>query len=577
MCGRLADLPRLNIVALLFLSTVVWRPCVFGYSPLERGISGRAGVHNLRIRALQQDSKRRAMELVREAHRLEQQGKLREALEKYRESLRLEGDPFIQEYVKALEKKLTQANPPSIPQDVSPQDPDIAEKRGSRRIEEVLGTLDLALPMLKFHPFQGNLSEEKLKGEEDVRVRVRDLKTEFDPGGGLEMDWGRLKEILLSAAGRPGSLSEADIEARIAALKSPLTIEELAFRLKPGEDLLVLESMKNLRANLTILGKKKQSVPRLNRMLHIANLSFKDFDFSGFSSDAERGGLARILSRMEVQAENITLNIHPFALPAEKGMVFAMESLRLKESLGSGLMDALLSDGTGGLGLAGFLELCSPLTMELDLQKLSFTEGSVPGGSEGRLDSFLLRGELASAETGLGHRAGLTLNLGGLAVQDAQHTELPKLMNLQNLNLELGLDRVSSVLLKILTDRKPGDSPESVRRSLLNELGRTRPRLSIALDPLAHALGTLTMRGELTMTEQGAPEGQATAVLSSPSEFERRLRAAGGKIPAKTLERISVFIANFFRSSAYSEGRMTFEIRGDEPGFYYLNGEKKRF
>lgn len=111
---------------------------------------------------------------------------------------------------------------------------------------------------------------------------------------------------------------------------------------------------------------------------------------------------------------------------------------------------------------------------------------------------------------------------------------------------------------------------------MMNELIQSKPIISFSLSPLEHHLGKLEAEGQFQIHQlQAPPPGKATATLYDLAGLEDRIKKEN-ILQAEKVKGILDIIRQYFVQDKKGNGKLTFEVREEEP-YLFLNDKPIKF
>lgn len=178
---------------------------------------------------------------------------------------------------------------------------------------------------------------------------------------------------------------------------------------------------------------------------------------------------------------------------------------------------------------------------------------------------------------------GVAVDLQDLSLISAENKVLEILGNIKHCKKEFNLDRLSPSLIQAYVElMKISQSVrmEAVEETaaemsayglrIMNELIQSKPIISFSLSPMEHRLGKLEAEGQFQMHQlQEPPPGKATATLYDLAGLEDRINKEN-ILQAEKVKGILDIIRQYFVQDKKGNGKLTFEVREEEP-YLFLN------
>lgn len=178
---------------------------------------------------------------------------------------------------------------------------------------------------------------------------------------------------------------------------------------------------------------------------------------------------------------------------------------------------------------------------------------------------------------------GIAGDLQDSSLISKENKVLEILGNIKQLKKEFNIDRLSPSLIQAYVElRKISQSVqmEAVEESvaemsayglrIMNELTQSRPIISFSLSPMEHRFGKLEAEGQFQIHQmQKPPPGKATATLYDLAGLEDRINKEK-ILQAEKVKGILDIIRQYFVQDKKGNGKLTFEVREEEP-YLFLN------
>jgi len=178
---------------------------------------------------------------------------------------------------------------------------------------------------------------------------------------------------------------------------------------------------------------------------------------------------------------------------------------------------------------------------------------------------------------------GIAVELQNSSIISAENKVLEILGKIKQQKKEFNIDRLSPPLIQtyieligISQSLQMGATEEAAAKMsaygfrIMNELIQSKPIISFSLSPLEHHLGKMEAEGQFQIHQlQGPPPGKATATLYDLAGLEDRIKKEN-ILEAEKVKGILDIIRQYFVQDKKGNGKLTFEVREEEP-YLFLN------
>lgn len=182
---------------------------------------------------------------------------------------------------------------------------------------------------------------------------------------------------------------------------------------------------------------------------------------------------------------------------------------------------------------------------------------------------------------------GSTWSLKNLSLNLPDKKEIELFGKINEMNMNFSLENISADfgkayfdLVKKSMDLPKGEDKDQLKEEqtgrvmgLLGELMKSQPVIKFSISPLKHHYGEMAASANFSMPAMMTPAGKAEVKILKVKDILEKLKADQMISPEKLTE-IEGTIKKFFIVDANGDGTLTFEIKADQPGKYFLNGNE---
>jgi hypothetical protein len=373
----------------------------------------------------------------------------------------------------------------------------------------------------------------------------------------------------------------------------PLVMKQLVMLYRPSEKNLKLKSAQDIKCDLVLSELLADLDPpgmtihyQLDRavfegydissLIEAQDKSFQDV-LTGFVSSNNKmnmnaQGFSMKFSGRGKQAETIDFSLKSMetSFQAEPGLVMAF----LKNEGVDEIVSGLLGKKVAAVDLKAVFE---GMDFELDSAKEKIKAGFQKGGFSYSLvpsqnkDVFDFKSEWSMEG----------LNTEGMPEQIEIFSRLNEMtFEFSVYSLSPGFMRAYFDLVKTAQSmnraREAETQQEMMKKgpALAGEFIKTKPMVKVSISPLDHYLGKIEAYGEFQFIQMGPPIGKAEAIIQDISKMEQNIRQA---FPPQRAQAFLKWIKQIFRVDDNGQGKMVFELKKQDPEYFYLNGEKHPF
>jgi len=358
---------------------------------------------------------------------------------------------------------------------------------------------------------------------------------------------------------------------------------------KLGYNLLLSEIMSAFKSRQTEEGKE---APDMRIHYYLERIDLEGYDISALL-DAQDKSFEEVLTEFVASNNEMKVKAGGFKVDVsdQKGNIKTIEaSLESMESFfqsEAGLVAAFLQKQDSVDILSDLLEKKEPLiaikieaagmdflvetskqNIKAGLERAGFSYSLKPSHEGDYLD-FRSEWNMGSLETeGIPEKTSIFTKLNEVNVK----------FSIENLSPEF----ISAYFDLVKTSQSAGTAEQAAVQqeiamkglALVSLLVESKPVIKISLSPLDHYFGVIQAQGEFQFIQMGPPVGKAEAKIMDMEQMEQNITQT---FPPDRAQAVINWIKQMFQADDAGQGKMTFEIKRDDPSHFYLNGEKHAF
>ncbi|MBD3179233.1 MAG: hypothetical protein GF417_06360 [Candidatus Latescibacteria bacterium] len=407
-------------------------------------------------------------------------------------------------------------------------------------------------------------------------------------------------------------LKETALGENIKEQKVPIAIDEIAFLYKPKEDYLECLYMKGMHfkwdlADMVKLpdSTMKEGAPEMDLDFRAGKMQFTDYNLSPMLT-YKGDDIWEFAEKFMEHNQSVNSVMKDFTYkinlsdigkgeqePGDLNMEFSIGEMSFtQKSISTFFVNLYRKDATIP-NLDELLDKGEPLfDMNASMKEMNF---SFSGVDEGEKVSG--KGALADAEVSYYVKPdeekthfnfGLDYHLGAVELdipaEDAKEA-VEIIEGLERLNLDFSLKHLSPQLVKTYLEMTrdnitmQGD-PEKMKQAaagsgqqLLGQLMQSQPVLSVSISPLEHEIGKMELNADFSMPAMMTPDGKAVVKIYDLEKVLTAIKNMKG-FSEQDFNNFSQWAAMMLRTDDQGNGVMTFEMKQEEPGVRYLNGQR---
>lgn len=388
--------------------------------------------------------------------------------------------------------------------------------------------------------------------------------------------------------------------------KIPISAKEIVFQYGPNESYLELVSVKDIYMVFSSSGptgaadetKNNSPLPGMAAKMSIGNVSFKNYDISPCLDTKATDLMELVIECLrknpssESRVEQIAYEINFLSRELKKiSLHMNMEKIEGRQKA---LADAFVSLYRKGGQIPDFskalkkAEVLFDLEMNGSLFKVSVKENENLLG-EGTIDIMSLSYFLKPDETRAFFIYGFDWDFKNLKLSIPGNKEIEMLGQVNELGMKLSLENLSAAfvqayfgLVKKNMEMSAALDKEKLRQqqmtmgfTIASEFMKSKPVIKFSLSPFKHRLGELEAQFDFQFCNFMAPP-QGKAVVKIPQLEAILLKLKEDILSPKTLEFLSGLVTKYVRVDEKGDGTVTFEIKADQPGKFFLNDKLLR-
>lgn len=382
----------------------------------------------------------------------------------------------------------------------------------------------------------------------------------------------------------------------------PIQMGKMVMIYEPAEKNLQLKSAEKLEYTLLLSEimaafksqqmKEGQEAPELTARYYLESIDLEGYDM-GALLDAQEKSFEEVLTEfitsnneMKVKAEGFKVDVAD-----QKGDIktieVSMESMESFFQAESGLVTAFLQKQDSVDIISALLEKKAPLidikvgADGLDLL-VNTSEQSIKAGLESVGFSYSLK----PSQDGDHFDFSSEWNMGSLKAEGIPE-KASIFTKINEVNAKFSIENLSPEFINAYLDMiKTGQSARAAKdpavqqemamkgMALVSQLIESKPIIKISLSPLDHYFGVIQAQGEFQFIRMGPPVGKAEAKIPDMDQMEQKVTQT---LNPERAQAVITWIKQMFQVDDAGQGKMTFEIRKDDPSHFYLNGEKHAF
>ncbi len=391
----------------------------------------------------------------------------------------------------------------------------------------------------------------------------------------------------------------------IPEMKIPFEAEEVSLVYGPEDDYcgfleaknasLSLDASKILASLEPKSGEESKPLPNMNFSYRFGTINFNNYDISALL-EAENSGLLDVLGQILAANPNMEYSLQDmsFELAAED------ISRNLKLSIASGgsraaftpdFVTAYFNPAITGESFAQSLKEGKALIdFSGKMEKVKVSYGQPGQEVEVAIDSMGGSYFLKPDEQREFFDFGFEIDLGALDVKGLKRADLEYLLGINKMHFHVGLERISPDLVEryldlIRTTQSAGSAqdPQALQQqmgtkglALVGVFMQSKPTLTVSVSPLETKLGNIAIDGKFHFTRMGPPVGKTTATIDDFNGLEERLKTLE-TLPQSDVQEFMTKLKSFFVINESGTGTLTFELKEDDLGHFYLNGNPQSF
>jgi hypothetical protein len=405
------------------------------------------------------------------------------------------------------------------------------------------------------------------------------------------------------------ALKDLNIGVPLKSMKIPLKTEELVLRYSPGKEYLAMVSGKGIVWDWDfsdVLNMPENQPPGINQKIQnmvlnmkIGSVAYKAFDISALINP-ELKNVFQLLKEMmdknrsfEWSIKDLTYDIHLTDMQnREVSIILEAEKMTGQQDVCAEVFIPLYEKAGQSPDFKTFLGQGKPLfNLEGDCSMFKLylkKDGQIKGGNT--VDKMSFSYFLKPDETGSAFIYGFTLDMNAFKLSLPLNKDAEKLSNIPRWNIAFSLENINPGLAQAYFDltkasmsmSRPVSTSQQDNQQIkaqhmmmgvkiMNAFVQSKPIIKFSFSPFKHYLGELTAEGKFQVLTIGPPVGKAALKILDVRGVLKKLKEED-TISSKTVEWISRFFAEHVMKDGKGNGTITFEIKKDQPGKYFLNG-----
>jgi hypothetical protein len=387
-------------------------------------------------------------------------------------------------------------------------------------------------------------------------------------------------------------------------VKIPISFEELTYLYGPGEKYLEFVSARGFKISFD-MGKmikfpegKEEEAESLSMMLNMemGKMTFKGYNVSAVLAYQGKdllelaGMIINDNKNIESSTENFKYQFD-FVTKEKENMSVLVEAEKIEASQKnvSSMFLSLYKKDAETPDFARALQEGTPIIdLSAGCSNLKITvkkDGNELGG--GTLGGMNLTYFLKPNEAKTFFNYGSTWSLKNLSLNIPEKKEIELFGKIDEMNMNFSLENISADFGKAYFNfvknsmaivqgedkDKLKEEQAGMAMGLMGELMKSQPVIKFSITPLKHHYGEMTASADFRMPTMMTPAGKAEVKILKINDILAKLKA-DQMISPEVLTEIEGTIKKFFIVDANGDGSLTFEIKADQPGKYFLNGNE---
>ena len=383
--------------------------------------------------------------------------------------------------------------------------------------------------------------------------------------------------------------------------KIPVKTEEIVYKYGPEEKYLEIVSLKGMSVEWDIskvlivpdANKAKPLPSEMTVWFSIGSAEFQNYNVSPLL-DTKAQNLLELLGAMmgKITSVRYTVNNLGYGVRGEenqKKMSFQIEAEKIEGSqkILPEVFISIYLKATQPPNLAKFLEQGSPLldlSMKFSTLKISFTQGgNLQGeGTAQNLDfSYFLKPNSSKSF----FVYGFDWDLKNVKLTVPGNKDLEAIGNIDEMNMKFSLENLSTSFVEAylnllrksmelsgtMDKEKIHQQQMMMGMTIASEFMKSQPVIKCSFAPLKHSLGEMQADIDIKFLNLMAPPvGKAAVTFPKIEETLARIKTS---LSGTIAEKLIKMAKDYLVFDKQGNGRITFEIKQDQPGKFFLNGK----